>query len=217
MLDYVEAIHGLDTMEYTIQEPSRQFWRVNHDNPLWRYNVPEVFRIFPFHHVVLDKDVQMLWWGLNPTLSPNKMSALFSNDLAFCNWTGFPGHANYILEEDLEKKPPKFDQARLCGGAILSGREDGNKLWIDAINVNQPLPSVDYVLAHPWLYFDAVTIRKTAGVGPTIGRFMDGSVTIKVPILVEQPAYVYLNKFDEWNGLTRLPPGSAWPSPYQYP
>ena len=85
-----------------------------------------------------------------------KFCKLFGNKLAFTNGSGFPGHANYILGEELDQPDPRFDQARICGGAVVAEKKhDDQYVWIETIDVRKPIPSAEYVMARPWLYYHA--------------------------------------------------------------
>lgn len=170
-------------LEQPVTTSDRKLRRVLHDVEMvlgnWREPMPEVFRLEPDHHVILTEPLQWLWRRMNPTMSDKRFCSLFNNDLAFTNRTGFPGRHNYILNEDVEEKDPAFDQARICGGAVVSERyEEGGKVYIESIDVRKPLPTVEYIMARPWLYFDAVLS------GNTIRRFpqADGE-RVYVPLL----------------------------------
>lgn len=202
-------------MDLTFGVPStpREYWRVNHDSPLWRFNLPEVDRIQPDNpKVPLGREMQYLWRNMNPQLSDDQYRALYDNTLAFTNGTGFPGHHDYINDLDADKEDPSFDAPRLCGGAIVSGIVFGENLYIASIDVRQPLPSAEMVMAHPHLYFEAVNIAEQADGTPVVRRFKGGwDLPVYVPIatVVDGP-YLPLSM------LTKIPTGSPLPSPFQY-
>lgn len=193
----------------------RQFYRVKHDPIIWRAGLPEVFRLDPDIHVPLTRERQWLWRNMNPHITDLQWTALLGNTLAFTNGTGFPGKRNWILGQDLDKQDPAFDQTRVCGGAVLCGREYGSKLFIESIDVNKPLPTAEYVLRRRWLYYEAINIdgynRDEVAYG--IIRPFKGNwgKRVYIPLLTVQEMSYPLNL------LEKLPLGSIIPSTYQYP
>ena len=173
-----------------------QYYRVNHDpTPLWRVSLPEVFRIQPFHHVVLNEAAQWLWRKLNSQLTNEQWTLCLGNTLAFTNNTGFPGHRNYVTGAEPNSKDPRLDQARFCGGAILKERyvKEG-KLYFEAIDVRKPLPTVDYVQEHPHLYFEAVNISETGGkpvIRPLKGNWGSRSTCLCL--------WQWMSRITQWN------------------
>lgn len=172
--------------------PAGRFWRVKHDvetpKKIWRPGLPEVFVLGPGEHPVrMPEPLQWLWRNLNPGMSLLKMSKVLGGDkLAFTNTgTGFPGHANYLLGEELDKSDPYMDKARICGGAIVREVDrDALSIYIDFIDTRRPLPAPEYVLARPWLRFDAVTSNKDRNKIPFIGRFpQGGGLRVYVPLV----------------------------------
>ena len=147
---------------------------------------------------------------MNSHLTNDQFSALMSNNLAFTNGTGVPGRNNYITGDIGYDKDPAFDQARVCGGAILFGYESGGSLIVKTIDTKQPLPSPADVFAMR-LYYEAVNIDWTAN-GPVI-RPLKGAwgKPVYMPIISSTQASFPLS------GLTKIPPASPIPSPYQYP
>jgi hypothetical protein len=194
--------------------PAVQWWRVLHDVELaglWRpvSNAPEVFRLEPIHHVLLTEPIQWLWRRMNPLLTDKQWTALLGNGLAFTNGTGFPGHANYILREELNEKDPRFDQARICGGALVRGRVEGLWLWIEnVIDVRKPLPTVQQVYDER-RYFVATTARDDG----TIGMFKGRGLDVFVPLLVAQDVRFPL--MEQFRGLVACDMSKPLPSPYE--
>jgi hypothetical protein len=191
-----------------IEPPGPQLYRVKHDVETakgnWRDGLPEVHRLVPDHHVVLDGELQFLWRLMNPGMTDAKFCKMLGNKLAFTNGSGFPGSYNAILGEDLTQPFPRFDQARICGGAVVHGREVGDYLYIETIDVRLPIPSAEYVMARPWLRFDAVLA------GDVIRPFPQGEgKPVYVPLLsavdgVKLPLW----KLQKWEGATL-------PNPYK--
>lgn len=193
------------------QQQARQYWRVNHDNPLWRYNVPEVFRIYPQQNFAMTEPLQWLLRRMNLQITDLQFRALFGNKLGFTNGTGMPDGRDYINRIDMKSgHDPHFDQARICGGAIVSGRVDGNIVWLDAINVNGQIPTAEYVMENQHLYFTGVNIAEDAYKNPVVRHLKNGwGVPVYIPLLVDQLSYLPLSM------LTKVTP--PFPSPLQYP
>ena len=98
---------------------------------------------------------------------------------------------------------PMWDKPRICGGAILKGEVNGSNLMIESLLTSQQVPSVDYILSRPWLWFygtqvnpDGVVTYMTLGLGDGIRE------PIKLPLLFAKPVYLPLS----W--LHKLPPGT---------
>lgn len=115
---------------------------------------PEVFRADPDHQTPLDRDHQFFWRNLNPMLSDSKFSTLYGNTLAWCNGTGAGVRHNWITGANADQKDIAFDAARFCGGAIVPGKINGNKVWLKSLLLSDPIPSAADCIAHPeWGYW----------------------------------------------------------------
>ena len=81
--------------------------------------------------------------------------------------------------QDLTAPQAAFDKTRLCGGATVTGVENGTDLIVDILNGFGPVPSVAELLAQPTLFFHAVICNLTY-----IQRFpqMNGGIVL-VPLL----------------------------------
>lgn len=181
----------------TISAPvTPSLWRVLHDaemGSLFRVDVPEVYVIreasFNF-----TEGYQKLSYALNTIANPlisadmtkDKWRVLYDFMRAFANGTGFnksgDPRADYVNVRDLDKPLPKFDKTRICGGAMVTGTVDGNDLILDSLNVNNPVPTLAWLLARPWLYFDAVNVTANG-----ISKFPQGTLgnRVFVPLLTE--------------------------------
>ncbi len=205
----------------TIPQPQYPpFWRVKHDaemGPLWRTGVPEVFIMLPVTATEFHKDWQLLSYTLNTIRNPiitadmtkKKWRALYDYERAFTNGTGFGDpsdpRADWVNNININKPNPRFDKPRLCGGATVTGIIDGNDLIVKTMNVNS-VPSIEWLLARPWLYFDAVTVTKNG-----IGRFPQGTNgnRVFVPLVTSKEVRYPLDK------LEKLPANSPPADPYQ--
>jgi hypothetical protein len=218
------------------KEQPKQFYRVPHDierfdwnskdfryggdgyvegpvrNPATVEPQPEVYRYDPDHHVVLDCGWQLLWRNLNPKLSALKWSKLLGNGLAWCNGSGFPGHHNCILHEEVTQDYPRFDQARTCGGAILTGEERDGLLYIETLKISQSIPSVEEVMSKPWLWYWGTSINPEGNIRIITREGMNGSLYgVIIPNLTEKQVTLPLNELD------KLPLGQELPSPTWLP
>ena len=89
---------------------------------------------------------------------------------------------------------PRFDQPRICGGAVVTGRVEGAQLWIDTLDATKPPPAVTDV--KPWQKFCAVTVKDGR-----IGRFPQGDGRdVWVPLIARQPVYLPLSSLQRWDG-----------------
>ncbi|HEY6020076.1 MAG TPA: hypothetical protein VIY48_09285 [Candidatus Paceibacterota bacterium] len=193
-------------------------YRVNHDMTIWRPNLPEVFRLDPDHHVILTEAIQWLIRNMNPQLTDDQWRAVFGNATAFTNRTGFPGRHDYINKMDVNAHDPTFDQARVCGGALLKGIKGRDlkgdpALIIEAIDTRKPLPTAEYVMKRPWLYFEAINIDYSVELHGPILRPLKGRwhKPVYIPVLHSVNATYPLDL------LTEIETINGIPSPYKYP
>lgn len=161
--------------------------------------LPEVYRVLPFHHVVLDCHWQNVWRDLNPMLSPKRFCTLFGNRLAWCNGSGFPGHRNCILNEEVNLSFPRFDQARLQGGAIVSGETRDGKVYIESALISQKISVEELVERKLWYYATSINPRGQINYITRLG--VDGKYhPVKIPNLTSVPIYLpasHLHKLPE--------------------
>lgn len=188
-------------------------YRVKHDVEMWRPNSPEVYRVDPDQHVVLTKEIQFLIRDMNPTWTGDQFRLVLDNKTAFTNFTGFPGRHDYINNIDADKHDPAFDHVRVCGGALLKGVKQGEELLIEAIDAFKPLPTAQYIMERPWLYFEAVTVDYSVSLGSPIIRPLKvrWNKPVYIPILYSYPLTFPLDL------LTEIQTASGIPSPYRYP
>lgn len=154
-------------IEYFIVE-ERKFVEVAARPPVWRVlhelelpparritpdNRPEVRAMFPNSMCAFPASWQRLSYNANlPWLSRTKWTVFYSNNLWITNDQGFnePGdpRANYILNTNLDKELPRVENLT-CGGNLVTGYVEGPNLVVSTLNVNDPLPSVTWLLQHP--------------------------------------------------------------------
>jgi N-acetylmuramoyl-L-alanine amidase len=107
--------------------------------------------VFPFEksaaaRVDLTKEWQFFIRVINYKMPVNKVSDLFGNTLAFCNFTGFkdPAHprADFLRRENLSAplRLPQFDKPRTCALSVMTGQVKGEFLIVEFMNGSQPPP-----------------------------------------------------------------------------
>lgn len=156
---------------------------------------PEVYRIYPLHHVVLNCSFQRLWRDLNPMLSDHRWSSLLGNALAWTNNTGFPGHWNCITGEDADKQFPRFDIPRLCSNAIVAGFEKDGYLWLDTMLTTNPAMRAVDVLDIPYYWYYGTSVNPKGETNFITRLGFDGAYhKVRIPVLTSQKVYVPLDE-----------------------
>jgi hypothetical protein len=142
-------------------------------NWYWREGYPEVFWLLGSHRVPFSEAWQKLSYEINqPWLDDVRWRAVYGDATAFMNGTGFGGVANsnlpyvprkdYINRIDLNASElPAWDKVRVCGGATISGRDNGDgTVTVDTLNYSY-VPSAQSLLERPWYYFHAVSVHRS--------------------------------------------------------
>jgi lysozyme len=193
--------------------PLPQLWRVKHDvemGELWRTNLPEVFRLEPLHSIPLNREWQLFTKALNPTMEPKKWRALFAYSRAFTNnGAGYdrPGDspkADFVNGRDIKSiRMPAFDQPRICGGALVTGRVEGNRLWLSYIDASKSPPDIADVRL--WQKFCALNVTANG-----ISKFpQGGGADVWIPLIARIPVSISLSK------LEKLDMSKPLPDPYK--
>jgi hypothetical protein len=191
--------------EPVVVEPVRPpLWRVLHDaemGELWRSYVPEVFRLSPWHGIQLNRQWQEFTYALNqPGLTPEKWRVLYDFRRAFTNngagydWnSNNPPKQDWINMRDTNATDlPRFDGPRICGGAVVTGRVDGDWLWLDYLDANNPPPQD----VKPWHKFCAVNVRPDG-----ISKFPQrAGLDVWIPLIGRQPLAIPLENVVRWTG-----------------
>lgn len=156
------------------------------------------------------RDWQLLTFAMNPGMTGEHWRVLYEYDTAFCNGTGFnkPGspRADYVNLRDLSARDPLWQNLTFCGGTVFTGTEAPPNLRLDMLDGFGPAPSLDWMLDHPWYFFDAITVYKDGH----LNRFpQGGGARVYVPLVGSGIATYPLAK------LQRLAPGQAT-DPYQF-
>jgi hypothetical protein len=124
-----------------------------------------------YGRVNLTKEWQLFIRYINPNMKLGNVSALLGDAKAFTNGTGFPGKANYLLWEELDKGLPQFDKDRSCSFACHTGVVEGNNLRLTIMDGNKPPPNDANPQTHPWLFFHATMVYD----GGTVDAFPHGA------------------------------------------
>lgn len=191
-----------------------EIWRELHGaKPFvsWRSNkpVPEVFLFDQAAPSTMTRDWQFLAYDLNPGMTPAGFHSLYKWDRAFSNGgVGYefppgPPRRDWISKLDMGARDMRFDKARICGGAIVHGRLNGNTLTVEALDARKKPPTIEWLLDHPWLYFEAITIKPDGSNGrfpQNEGRpvyiplMASGKITVKVDTIREGKPYPWLRR-----------------------
>lgn len=185
----------------------RPFWRVLHDSELPTgvrpaAECPEVF-FGNREETPFGADWQLLSYALNPGMTGAKWRALYAFDKAFTNGTGFDNpntgpRADFVNGRDLGAQVPYWKSFIFCGGASLRGEVDGVDLVIEKMDGYGPAPTLAWLLAHPWLYFVATTVRENG----TIGNFPHmGGLPVYIPLVGSGEARYPLSKLCKVNSI----------------
>lgn len=160
--------------------------------------MPEVYRFWPHHSVVLYEPLQKLWKAINPELDGIKWRSLLGSTLAFTNnSTGFGRecHADYVNHRDLKCKPPSFDFSRFCGGAIVKGKLSGERVYIQTVRTNGKLPTAQELLNSPHLWFYATSISPTGRIQYIQRIGIDRKLhRVRIPLFTEQEVWLPKNE-----------------------
>lgn len=148
---------------------------------------PEVFRAYPDHATRLVAKHQWLWRNINPELSGSRWATLLGNTLAWTNGTGFPGHADYVNNRELDQGLPHFHAVLLCGGAIVEGEEDGNRVWIKSLLISEPVISAEELLSSRMWYWGTSVIPPKGDINIISRLGIDNTYKhVRVPLITTE-------------------------------
>lgn len=213
--------------------PEVQLWRVPHDTE--RYNVdsgdmryagarvgvvrktiresgtsrPEIFRTYPDHTTPIEEGHQWLWKNINPEISNAKWATLLGNYLAWTNQSGFPGRRDYVNRKDLDKGLPNFDAARVNGGQILEGEEDGDRVWLKSLLTSEPVPNVTTFLnSRLWAW--GISISPNGNIYYINRQGLDGTLKrVRIPFITKQRVWLPKNELHKLD-MTKPIPLPTW-------
>ena len=157
--------------------------------------LPEVYRLNPNHHTVLSCPYQWMWKNINPNLSPQKWATLMGNQLMLMNHPADEQFYNCVTGEGAGEPFPRFDQPRVCGGAILAGIEELGKLWIDSMVITQPVKPWGNVLDNPAWWYWATSINPRGEINLITREGMDGNrYPVRIPVLTHYSVWLPLDE-----------------------
>jgi GH25 family lysozyme M1 (1,4-beta-N-acetylmuramidase) len=192
-----------------------QLWQLLHDvqlgeirQPTEGNGAPEVFPMMDKHFTRFTREWQMFSYELM-ALPAKKWRAVFTWKRALANRNGFENpadpRADYVNKMDMSSDDPKF-ASLLFGGNVITGREDGEYLWVETLDGNLPPPSVAWAKERPWLVQTCTNVTYSNG---HVGNFPQGDgLPVVVPVLASKPVRITLKN------LRKLPPGSPIPKVY---
>lgn len=154
-------------------QDASSLWRVLHDaelpvnlRPERRWPTPGVPEVYAGNReqTRFGWDWQLLSYAMNPGMTRGKWRILYEYDTAFTNGTGFnepdSPRADYVNNLDLSYPDPLWQSFLFCGGATLTGVIDGPDLLISKLDGFGPAPTVEWILARPWFFFEALNVYK---------------------------------------------------------
>jgi len=169
--------------------------------------MPEVYRLDPDHHTILDCYWQWKWRNMNPNLSEKKWGTLMGSGLALTNNTGSPPHYNCVTgEPEGVKTFPRFDIPRAMGGTILTGIAMNGLLYITSLLVNDHSTTLDQIVAVPWLWYWWTSVNPEGEINYITREGIDGKrYPVRVPLVTTQQVTLPLSH------LHKLPLGAVPP------
>jgi hypothetical protein len=202
-------LHDAEMSDYPLRyEPTvmgfiQQVW-----NSLWRTGVPEVYP-YSDHRTELTKEYQLLSYRINTTenplitanMTPQKWRAVYDDHRWGMNGSGGyeaghggDVHCDWINMRDLTAPPPKFDKFRGFGGQLYTGVETNGMLAIETLRVQDQAPSLEWLLARPWLYMDALNVTSNG-----CSKFPQGTNGNRVFVLnlSSQQEFIPLNQLQK--------------------
>lgn len=161
---------------------------------------PEVYRLSPDLHTVLNCDFQWQWRNMNPGLSAKRWSTLMGGGLAWMNNTGSPPHYNCVTGEFKDSGTfPRFDANRVCGGAYLTGVEKDGLLYITSMRNNLPALPAELVLEMPYYWYYGTSVNKNGSVNVITRLGTDGNEHwVRVPLLTAIQCTLPLSQLHKW-------------------
>lgn len=166
--------------------------------------MPEVVRVLPFHHTIVDCYWQGIWRRMNFELSDKRWSTLMNSKLAWMNMTGVsdPSYKyNCITGENkpsviTQSSYPRFDQPRLCGGAVVKVDSfENGRVWLKSLKIYDRSWTAERVLAedHLWYWGTSVNPRGLANFITRLG--LDGTYKrVRIPFLTAMNVYLPLSE-----------------------
>jgi len=139
--------------------------------------MPEVRPLFPNHFSRFGSGWQMLSWQMNPLLKAGNMTAVYHTTLWITNRHGFGDkdkpRRNYFENTNLDAKETIAVEALTCGGNLLrvmgemKAKTSAGKVdcfIVETLDYRDPVPSLAWIKAHPWLITEATKLTGDGGV-----------------------------------------------------
>lgn len=184
-------------------ESVRKDWR-------WRLKAPEVYWLHDTHRVPFTETWQRLSFALCEGIEPKKWRIVYDDHRAFMNNTGFwtegspyayVPRRDYINGIDLSGELPAWDKIRVCGGATISGREEGDYLVVETLDYTAP-PTIEYLRARPWLFFRALICDEDTNGKPIVYDFpQNGGRPVWIPLIAITPVRFPLSCLERVNDI----------------
>lgn len=141
----------------------------------------------------------------NPLFTGDKWRSVYNNKTAFTNGQGFDKandpRVDYVNGRDLGAPYPRLMRAIICSGSFFRGQIEntakGTMLTlypgVHGIDVMQPIPSVDEIIARHW-YFYAVT----AGMKKAHNFPQGSEQRVIIPLYLKVKTQYPLSWFTPW-------------------
>jgi hypothetical protein len=126
------------------------------------------------------------------------------------NGTGIPGHADYIQENELDKKDPFTDEDRTFAFNVHAADEAGGQIILHTFDgsVDPPPLSVISPQTHPHMYCILTVVYEDGHIGP----FPNGA---RIPGYPE-PATIFplVSRYKIFYPADKVRPVAQWKMPY---
>lgn len=182
-----------------------QLWRVRHwiETGNDGRSRPEFELLDPEHKTEFGRGFQLVSYQINTPSNPNCTRAmdreqwrvLWGSGEAWMNGTGYnevgDPRADWVNMRDTTFDNPKLDKARVPCGALVTGKLEGEWLWMETLRVQDATPSLEWLIDRPWLLWDAVVVGED---GRNIRRFpQNGNGESRVFVVLPTTQAVRIN------------------------
>lgn len=158
--------------------------------------IPEPFRVLPDHQTPLDCGWQSLIRVLNPEHKGDVTDKVLDFRWMLANNTGLGAvgrkncrNGDYM--RDPAAKWPALHTPIVAGGALFKGTVVNGMLEIESTLTSGPVPSAEYILARPWLWFYLTQINERGQVTYMTLSALDGTrKKVRMPLLSRLPLYM---------------------------
>ena len=157
--------------------------------------IPEPFRLYPEHQTPLDCGWQSLIRACNPEHKADVTDKVLDHHWILANYTGIGEEdrkncRNGFNMDNPDAKWPALHTPIICGGTLLKGVVVNGILEIESTLISEPVPSAEYILARPWLWFYLMQINDRGQVTYMTLSALDGTrKKVRMPLLSRFPLY----------------------------